>query len=96
MSNYKKDEVAEVKQPEMEESRRSFLKKAGKFAVYTPPAVMLLMKPSFAHMSKSYVGRPENCGTKGGKSDAFHRKSDVFHSKSFNKMGKSNNDRYSR
>jgi hypothetical protein len=55
-----------------------------------------LMKPSFAHMSKSYVGRPENCGTKGGKSDAFHRKSDVFHSKSFNKMGKSNNDRYSR
>ena len=27
------------------ESRRDFLKKAGKFAVYTPPAVMMLMKP---------------------------------------------------
>ena len=30
------------------ESRRDFLKKAGKFAVYTPPAVMVLMKPSYA------------------------------------------------
>ncbi len=29
-------------------SRRDFLKKAGKFAVYTPPAIMMLMKPSFA------------------------------------------------
>ena len=94
MSNYK-DEDAGVSQPETEESRRSFLKKAGKFAVYTPPAVMLLMKPSFATMSKSYVGRP-NGGPKGGKSDVFHsssfkKKSDVFHNASFSKkVGKSN------
>jgi hypothetical protein len=29
-----------------EESRRDFLKKAGKMALYTPPAIMLLMHPS--------------------------------------------------
>ena len=29
-----------------DESRRDFLRKAGKLAVYTPPAMMLLMKPS--------------------------------------------------
>jgi len=28
--------------------RREFLKKAGKFAIYTPPVVMMLTKPSFA------------------------------------------------
>lgn len=28
------------------ESRRKFLKKAGRFAVYTPPAITLLMHPS--------------------------------------------------
>jgi formiminotetrahydrofolate cyclodeaminase len=26
--------------------RRDFLKKAGKFAIYTPPAMMMLMHPS--------------------------------------------------
>ncbi|GEM_PF-6310772 len=43
-------------------SRRDFLKKAGKFAVYTPPAVMMLMKPSFAarggYQKGSWMGRP--------------------------------------
>jgi hypothetical protein len=29
-----------------DESRRDFLKKAGKMALYTPPAIMLLMHPS--------------------------------------------------
>ena len=29
-----------------EESRRKFLKTAGKLAIYTPPAMMLLMKPN--------------------------------------------------
>ncbi len=29
-----------------EESRRDFLKKAGKMALYTPPAIMMLMQPS--------------------------------------------------
>ncbi len=40
-------------------ARRKFLKSAGKFAIYTPPAVMLLMKPSYATISKSIAGRPE-------------------------------------
>ena len=40
------------------ESRRDFLKKAGKFAVYTPPAVMVLMRPSYATVSGSANGRP--------------------------------------
>jgi len=34
-------------------SRREFLKKAGKYAIYTPPAVMLLMKPSQATFCRS-------------------------------------------
>jgi hypothetical protein len=52
------DKAIDVGQSETEGSRRAFLKKAGKFAVYTPPTVMMLMKPSYAHMSKSMVGRP--------------------------------------
>jgi len=40
------------------ESRRDFLKKAGKFAVYTPPTVMALMRPSYATVSGSANGRP--------------------------------------
>lgn len=31
---------------EVEGSRREFLKKTGRFAVYTPPAITLLMYPS--------------------------------------------------
>ncbi len=31
---------------EMEKSRREFVKTAGKLAIYTPPIMMLLMKPS--------------------------------------------------
>jgi len=44
------------------EARRRFLKKAGKFAVYTPPAVMMLMKPTFAgdRCKGSWLGRPKN------------------------------------
>lgn len=40
------------------QARRDFLKTAGKFAVYTPPAVMMLMKPGYARMNKSMTGRP--------------------------------------
>lgn len=39
-------------------TRRKFLKQAGKFAAYTPPAVMMLMKPSFAAVNQSAAGRP--------------------------------------
>ena len=38
------------------ESRRKFLKTAGKFAAYTPPAMMLMMKPSYASFIKSGSG----------------------------------------
>lgn len=37
-------------------SRREFLKKAGRFAAYTPPAMMLLVKPSHATIRKSGIG----------------------------------------
>jgi formiminotetrahydrofolate cyclodeaminase len=40
--------------------RRDFLKNAGRFAIYTPPAVMLLMRPSQATVLKSAVGKPCN------------------------------------
>ncbi len=52
------DNMNDTGQTGREESRRAFLKKAGKFAVYTPPTVMMLMKPSYGHMSKSVDGRP--------------------------------------
>ena len=35
------------------ESRRKFLKTAGKFAIYTPPALMLMNKPSHATWKKT-------------------------------------------
>ena len=35
------------------ESRRDFLKTAGKFAVYAPPALLLMGKPSHATFTKS-------------------------------------------
>ena len=47
------------------QARRSFLKTAGKFAVYTPPAVMMLMKPGYARMNKSMTGRPHHHGNNG-------------------------------
>ena len=34
-------------------SRREFLKAAGKFAVYTPPAMMVLADPSLAQIARS-------------------------------------------
>ena len=42
------------------QARRDFLKTAGKFAVYTPPAVMMLMKPAYATINKSMTGRPHH------------------------------------
>ena len=37
----------------VEESRRRFLKKAGKLAIYTPPAMALMMQPSQASFLRS-------------------------------------------
>jgi hypothetical protein len=38
------------------ESRRKFLEKAGKLAVYTPPAVVALMQPGMQAIAASHVG----------------------------------------
>ena len=37
-------------------ARRDFLKKAGKFAVYTPPTIMMLMHPSANATGGSITG----------------------------------------
>jgi hypothetical protein len=58
MADHTNEETG-VNQSASENSRREFLKKAGKFAVYTPPAVLLLMKPGYANICKSYTGRPQ-------------------------------------
>ena len=44
MSDKKKEKIAE--------SRRRFVKSAGKLAVYTPPAMVALMKPSYVAFAK--------------------------------------------
>lgn len=43
-------------------SRRKFLKTAGKFAVYTPPALMMMSSPSLRAISMSNNG----CGMASG------------------------------
>jgi len=53
-----KHDSLDAREKEVTESRREFLKKAGRFAVYTPPAVMLLMKPSHATMMDSVRPQP--------------------------------------
>ena len=56
------------------ESRRKFLKSAGKFAVYTPPALMIMSQSSpqaFANSGGGYTGNEggsennnnQNCGS---------------------------------
>lgn len=42
----RQDEQIEERQDGSVEARRSFLKKAGMFAIYTPPVMMMLMHPS--------------------------------------------------
>lgn len=39
------------------ESRRNFLKKAGAVALYTPPAIAMLMQPTQASIMKSPGGK---------------------------------------
>jgi len=56
----------EISKTDVEESRRKFLKQAGKLAVYTPPAMVLLMKPSAAATLLSGLnGIPNPCGENG-------------------------------
>ncbi len=44
------------KKSDNRESRRRFLKTAGKFAVYTPPALMVMSKSSHADFANSVNG----------------------------------------
>ena len=50
------------------ESRRKFIKAAGKLSIYTPPAMMLLMNPSVEAFANSGNGNG-NCGKKIKKKD---------------------------
>ena len=49
----KMDETEKGIQVSDEKTRREFLVNAGKFAIYTTPAVMLLMHPSKGALAKS-------------------------------------------
>ncbi len=40
------------------EARRKFLKTAGKFAIYTPPALMMMSKASANAVTHSYACKP--------------------------------------
>jgi len=56
-------------------ARRDFLKKAGKFAIYTPPAIMMLMHPSANATRGSMKGN--NGWGNGGDDGSPNGKSDV-------------------
>ena len=63
----KTKDTALIPQKTDEESRREFLIKAGKMALYIPPAMMVLMHPSrnaIACYNKSLSVKP-SCGTGG-------------------------------
>ena len=66
MNKFKKTKTIEQEgHTDPEQARRKFLKTAGKFAIYTPPTVMMLMKPGYARMNKSIIGRPYDRGNNG-------------------------------
>jgi hypothetical protein len=48
--------------PAASKSRRDFLKTAGKLAVYTPPVLMAMSRPSHALFMKSNGGTPVDGG----------------------------------
>lgn len=61
----KTKEAASIPQKTDKESRREFLIKAGKMALYIPPAMMLLMHPSRNALACKSLSLPRNCGTSG-------------------------------
>ena len=73
--HYKKEEgmktkeAASIPQKKDEKSRREFLIKAGKMALYIPPAMMVLMHPSRNALACS--PRPPRCGTNGYQPSSF-------------------------
>ena len=61
----KKTESGASNEPEVkgtDESRRDFMRKAGKLAVYTPPAMMLLMQPGKESFASSPGMNAFPCG----------------------------------
>ncbi len=60
----KSKEAGPIPQETNEESRREFLIKAGKMALYIPPAMMVLMHPSRKALACS--PRPPRCGPRPG------------------------------
>jgi hypothetical protein len=49
-------EKSEDRMESAEASRRSFLRKAAKLAVYTPPAMLIMSQPSYATYQKTGGG----------------------------------------
>ncbi len=47
------DERGQKSSKQVEESRRKFLEKAGKLAIYTPPVLTLMMNPSRHALARS-------------------------------------------
>lgn len=58
LQDERKEEVADIAEEGevIAESRRKFVQAAAKIAVYTPPAMMLLMKPDVAAFAQSAGG----------------------------------------
>jgi len=69
----KTKEASSIPKKKDEESRREFLIKAGKMALYIPPAMMVLMHPSrnAVACNQSYNPPPPNCGTGGYQSSSY-------------------------
>jgi len=62
----KTKEDALIPQKQDEASRREFLIKAGKMALYVPPAMMVLMHPSRNAFACKSLSLSRQCNTNGG------------------------------
>jgi hypothetical protein len=56
------DSIDKTGLDEAEKSRREFIKAAGKLAVYTPPALMILMRPTPDAIARSAGGQQTTAG----------------------------------
>jgi hypothetical protein len=57
----KKNNQTNSRSTDLENSRRTFLKAAGKLAVYAPPAMIALMQPGTSAIARSPTGRRPRC-----------------------------------
>lgn len=48
-----KNNSSDIREDQVESSRRKFLKTAGKIAIYTPPVMLAVARPDFAHAQSS-------------------------------------------